>query len=208
MLIETSGMVVAGACDIQGKGCEAKKTVGPLTVVWGPNRNQINVCGSCLEMKIKSGEWEVEGAAVPSMKYRADLELINGKNVAIIEVKARPSNQYDVISFISKNIKLLDSVVFFVFVAQDLIYLFDKNAIDNLDMDAALKIKTDDVLTPYFSMLSYTNSDKKDGATRHSIYESALALLFRDITLCAKSVELSYFPAQFIDFVKGAQIIR
>ncbi len=208
MLIETSGIVVAGACDIQIKGCEAKKIVGPLTVVWGPNRNQINVCGSCLEMKIKSGEWELENAAVPKMRFHADLELINGDKRAIVEVKAKEIKMYNILDFISKNIKKSGNVMYLLFVAKDRMRLLDKKNIENQDLKDSLELNTKDVLSHYISMLSYTNYDNCDGATRHSMLESALALLFGDVALKAKSIGNDYFPSHFIDFVKRAKVVR
>ena len=64
MKVETSGVVLRGECDVKTDYCEAK-THGALTAVWTPpGRTQTNVCRACLEEKVKSGEWEIEGARV------------------------------------------------------------------------------------------------------------------------------------------------
>jgi hypothetical protein len=62
MNVEPSGVVLTGVCSIQTERCTAREG-GPITAVWGPpGRTQINVCRACLEAKIQSGEWDVEGA--------------------------------------------------------------------------------------------------------------------------------------------------
>ena len=62
MKVEPSGVVLTGVCSIQTDRCTAREA-GPITSVWGPpGRTQINVCRACLEEKIRTGEWQVEGA--------------------------------------------------------------------------------------------------------------------------------------------------
>jgi hypothetical protein len=62
MKVEPSGVVLTGVCSIQTDRCTARD-VGPITAVWGPpGRTQLNVCRACLETKIRTGEWQVEGA--------------------------------------------------------------------------------------------------------------------------------------------------
>ena len=64
--VESSGVVMTGECDIQTDYCTAK-TPGPILAVWVlPDHRQINVCRSCLEEKMRMGEWEVEGARIRS----------------------------------------------------------------------------------------------------------------------------------------------
>ena len=64
MKVEPSGVVMTGECSIKTSACTSKSR-GPITAVWGPpGRTQINVCGACLEEKMRAGEWEVEGARV------------------------------------------------------------------------------------------------------------------------------------------------
>jgi len=60
--VEPTGVVMTGECSIKTEVCIAKKH-GPITAVWAPpGRIQVNVCGACLDEKIRRGEWEVEGA--------------------------------------------------------------------------------------------------------------------------------------------------
>ena len=64
MRVEPSGVVMMGECSIKTDVCVAK-TVSPITAVWSPpGRTQINVCRACLDEKIRTGDWEVEGARV------------------------------------------------------------------------------------------------------------------------------------------------
>ena len=62
--IEPSGVVLVGVCSVQTERCTAQQAK-PITAVWGPpGRTQINVCHSCLEEKMRLGEWDVEGARI------------------------------------------------------------------------------------------------------------------------------------------------
>ncbi len=62
MRIEPSGVVLIDECEIRTSKCQAL-TPKPITAVWSsPGRRQINVCGACLNEKIRIGEWDVEGA--------------------------------------------------------------------------------------------------------------------------------------------------
>lgn len=67
--VEPSGVIFVGECSIQTEVCIAK-TPKPITAVWGPphQRTQINICRACLDEKIRTGEWYVEGARVLSSK--------------------------------------------------------------------------------------------------------------------------------------------
>lgn len=64
MKVEPSGVVMTGECSVKTDACTAK-TANPITAVWAPpGRTQVNVCSACLEEKIRTGEWKVEGARV------------------------------------------------------------------------------------------------------------------------------------------------
>jgi len=64
MQVEPSGVVMTGECDIKTDVCTAR-TAKPITAVWTPpGRTQVNVCRACLDEKIRTGEWQVEGARV------------------------------------------------------------------------------------------------------------------------------------------------
>lgn len=63
--VVTTGIVMVGRCEVQTKGCSARKKPAPITAVWiPPGRTQCNVCRACLEEKMRNGEWEVPGARV------------------------------------------------------------------------------------------------------------------------------------------------
>jgi hypothetical protein len=60
--VEPTGVFFSGSCWIQTERCTAREW-GALTAVWGPpGETQINVCGACLEEKVRAGEWEIRGA--------------------------------------------------------------------------------------------------------------------------------------------------
>jgi hypothetical protein len=60
--VEPSGVIFRGSCDVQTERCISREW-GALTAVWGPpGQTQIDVCGACLEEKLRTGEWEIEGA--------------------------------------------------------------------------------------------------------------------------------------------------
>jgi hypothetical protein len=60
--IEPSGVIFSDACTIQTDRCTAREKAA-VTAVWGPpGRTQINVCGSCLQEKVRIGEWKIGGA--------------------------------------------------------------------------------------------------------------------------------------------------
>ena len=62
MNVEPSGVVLRGICAIQTDRCTAKAE-GPITAVWGPpGRTQINVCRACIEERIRTGVWQIQGA--------------------------------------------------------------------------------------------------------------------------------------------------
>lgn len=62
MQVEPSGVVLIGECEVQTSVCQAVEPA-PITAVWTlPGRRQVNVCRACLDEKIRTGEWEAEGA--------------------------------------------------------------------------------------------------------------------------------------------------
>lgn len=62
MKVEPSGVVFSGSCGVQTVRCMTAEW-GALTAVWGPpGQTQINVCGACLDEKVRAGEWMIEGA--------------------------------------------------------------------------------------------------------------------------------------------------
>jgi hypothetical protein len=67
MKIEASGVVFTGVCSVQTAECSAKTPPGgPLTAMWTAEggRRQIDVCGDCMRVMTKSGQWHVIGARV------------------------------------------------------------------------------------------------------------------------------------------------
>ncbi len=64
MKVEPSGVVMFGSCSVQTDKCVAREPA-PITAVWSqPGRQQIDVCGACLEEQMRTDAWTVEGARV------------------------------------------------------------------------------------------------------------------------------------------------
>jgi hypothetical protein len=64
MKVEPSGVVMFGECSIQTDSCVAREAA-PITAIWTvPGRQQVDVCGACLEEQMRTGAWAVGGARV------------------------------------------------------------------------------------------------------------------------------------------------
>lgn len=90
MKIEPTGVIFVDVCSIQTERCVAKESA-PITAVWSlPGRVQINVCRPCIEVQIRSGEWEIQGARI---ERRADVAVYStdGRLQLVVEVKKRPA---------------------------------------------------------------------------------------------------------------------
>jgi hypothetical protein len=62
MKVEPSGVIFSGVCQIQTSICAAKEPK-PITALWvPPGRTQIDICGACLDEKLRLGEWKIEGS--------------------------------------------------------------------------------------------------------------------------------------------------
>ncbi|MDR3557697.1 MAG: hypothetical protein P4L55_23315 [Syntrophobacteraceae bacterium] len=81
-----------GECEVQTDKCIAKQPAA-ITAVWGtPGRKQINVCRSCLDEMVRSGDWEIEGARIA--KHVDIVVYDENKNVTLVlEVKKRPAHE-------------------------------------------------------------------------------------------------------------------
>ncbi|HEX8696487.1 MAG TPA: hypothetical protein VF746_28975 [Longimicrobium sp.] len=87
MKIEPSGVILTGVCEIQTAVCKAL-TPAPITAVWAhPGRLQINVCSSCLDEKVRQGDWEIPGARI---RTRSDVAVYDqvGTLQLVVEVKS------------------------------------------------------------------------------------------------------------------------
>jgi hypothetical protein len=89
MRIEPSGVVMMGECELQLDNCTATEP-GAVTAIWTtPGRRQVNVCRSCFDEMVRSGEWEVSGARI---SRRADVAVLDTDRspLVVVEVKKRP----------------------------------------------------------------------------------------------------------------------
>jgi hypothetical protein len=78
-----------GECELQLDGCTAVES-GVITAVMAEHgHKQRNVCRSCLEEMVKSGEWEVQGARV---SRTADVAVLDQYRfpLVFVDVRKRP----------------------------------------------------------------------------------------------------------------------
>jgi hypothetical protein len=91
MRVEPSGVVMTGECELQLPNCTATHP-SPITAVWTEQgRKQVNVCRSCLNEMVRSGEWEVMGARIARAADVAVLDK-NRSPLVVVEVKKRPDS--------------------------------------------------------------------------------------------------------------------
>lgn len=140
MNIEPSGVLVVGICEIQTEKCTAT-TPAPITAVWAlPPRRQINVCSSCLDEMVRSGDWQIGGAR---LKRRADVAVFDkyGNLQLVIEAKYikpdedTPSRAIQIRRNLLAHSGLPDSP-FFLIVFPDHFYLWKKGLPDAYDRQA------------------------------------------------------------------------
>ena len=75
MIVEPTGVVMKGLCEIGLNGCTAKEEA-PVTAVWTkPGRTQTNVCPYCLTVKMEEGEWTTKANTL-SMRIQEKLPII------------------------------------------------------------------------------------------------------------------------------------
>lgn len=61
-IVEPSGVVMRGQCDLRLENICVAREHGSITAVWTPpGRTQTNVCKPCLDEMIRREEWKVEG---------------------------------------------------------------------------------------------------------------------------------------------------
>jgi len=166
MKVETTGVIMLGICSVKTAKCLARE-VAPITAVWiPPGRQQLNVCKACLEEKIRTGEWDVEGAKVKGMKRHFDVAVFNRHNdlVLVVEIKNKIGtskswavNMYDKLLKYSS----IPEVPYFMMMLPDKVYLWksDKGQLVHI-------FDTYNILKPYADLsdlkLSDVNTDNSD----------------------------------------------
>ncbi len=60
--VRPSGIVAGGLCGVKGPSCTAATKPSGITYVFLPDGAQVAVCGACLDERVASGAWRVEGA--------------------------------------------------------------------------------------------------------------------------------------------------
>ncbi|MBI4806994.1 MAG: hypothetical protein HY795_17400 [Desulfovibrio sp.] len=213
MLIDTTGLIALGVCEVQTKQCEAKK-LSSITAVLGPGRQQINVCGACLEAKIRSGEWEVEGAATQKMRRRADIAILINKSIkAVFEVKAISSSKYGtnkLYAFLN-DIKKKREVDYLVYIFIDKICfnkVSNKISISSTKLDHECNwIYTKDILDSYFKKL-HINYRKDNKVEMHADLQNAFILWLNDIKDKRTTIPHDIVDDDFLNIVEKGEIVR
>jgi hypothetical protein len=86
--VEPTGVIFVGECEIQTHACTAK-TPAPITAVMILQpRQQVDVCGRCVEEMVRSGTWFIRHARIPARCGVAVLDD-GGQPLLVAEVKAR-----------------------------------------------------------------------------------------------------------------------
>ena len=91
MNVRTSGVAFTGECELQLPGCTAAGHKSPITAVFPESKGrQVNVCRTCLQSMVRSGDWEVPGARVSQY---ADIAVFDDKQrlQVVIETQKAPT---------------------------------------------------------------------------------------------------------------------
>jgi|SRR5882724_5163490 hypothetical protein len=153
MNIEPSGVLIVGLCEVQTEKCTAR-VPAPITAVWAlPARRQINVCSSCLDEMVRSGEWQIEGAR---LKRRADVAVFDksGNLQLVVEAKYIKPNEDTLNRAVQIRRNLLvhsgiPDTPFFLIVFPAHFYLWKKGLPDTYDRQADYSIDTEIFLKPF-----------------------------------------------------------
>jgi hypothetical protein len=159
MQIEPTGVFFEGRCTIRSELCRAQEW-GSLTAVFTtPHREQVDVCGACLQEMVRGGEWEIPGTRqVP----RHDVAVLDEHGVPrlLIEVKAgAPKACADAVEWarrIHRNAVLyagLPAGAAFMLVGYpDQFFLWNADAIRNPDSPPSHQVCDAGVLEPFLSV--------------------------------------------------------
>jgi hypothetical protein len=162
MKVEPSGVIFSSICQIQTAKCVAKEPK-PITAVWvPPGRTQINICGACLDEKIRQGEWKIEGARVAGMKIRPEDVAVyapDAKLQLVVKIKKRLGTSAEWVTRMYQNMRtyaLLPNSPYLLFAFPDFFYLW-KNALPVSESNPPdFTIETQEILKPYLD-LSYVS---------------------------------------------------
>ena len=65
MIVEPTGLVMPGTCEIRSARCKALLYNAAITVVKLPDNTEVSVCRECFAKQIRDGTWEVPGSRLP-----------------------------------------------------------------------------------------------------------------------------------------------
>ncbi len=209
MVIEPSGVVLKGVCEIRSDVCIAKTTAS-ITAVWTlPQRTQVNVCKPCLDKQIRDGVWEVPGAKI-SPRFDAVVYDRDGKIILAVEVKSTrdPSQASDrwartVRRNLVAHYALPSSAPFMLVTEPGHFFLWTRNTPQDLDRNPDLEFDLDIVpaSTPVESPAERTRS-----------FENAVAQWLMRLTDAQTPPE---FPAAqriaatgLLERLRGGRVVR
>ncbi len=177
--VEPTGILFTGICDIQTEKCTAQ-TTATLTAVWSsPGRRQINVCRSCLEEMIRSGEWRVDGARIGR---RADVAVYDdtGKLQVVVEAKYRRYNDTSTGAVeIRQNLLAhagLQPAPFFMVAFPDHFYVWKQHVPEHDDRPADYDIDAREIVR------KYSHQHEKNVQMNHREFEKLIYYWMNDMT--------------------------
>jgi hypothetical protein len=157
MKVEPSGVIFSGVCQI--RTCAAKQPK-PITAVWvPPGRTQVDICGACLDEKIRLGEWKIEGARVAGMKIRPENVAVyapDAKLQIVVKIKKRLGTSVEWVSRMYQDMRtyaLLPNSPYFLFAFPDFFYIWKNYALSMSESNTPdYTIETKEVLKSYLDL--------------------------------------------------------
>ncbi|MCP4699110.1 MAG: hypothetical protein GY862_19995 [Gammaproteobacteria bacterium] len=124
-----TGVIFYGVCQMANEHCSAKEGGAVTAVFLLPANEQVNVCKTCLDYKVKDRDWNIEGAYVPGMKRQFDVAVLDKDNNIVLaaEVKtwAHPTPQWAAkIATQMESRNYLSGIHLFLLVTPKSIYLW------------------------------------------------------------------------------------
>lgn len=188
MKVVPTGAVFYAVCNIKSENCKAKEGGAVTTVLLADSYEQVNTCKVCLNQKLRSGEWNVEGSRVSNMREVLDLAVVDpqGRVLVAVEIKINSSRhkkrEKHILEQMSSKSSLRD-VQYFVFATPDLILVCERNSDDphaNLHKLVRLSPKLSD---PNFENLRQgETSSPLMKSKRHMLLERSFSKYFKTNT--------------------------
>jgi hypothetical protein len=156
MIIEPSGVIFTGICEVQTERCVARQPA-PVSAIWtSPQRLQVDVCGACLPEMVRNGEWEIPGARV-SPRHDVVVMDTRGRSRLLIDVNTgAPGTATDAEEWacrihhnLVRYLGLPVHATFMLVGFPDRFYIWAPPAARDKDSAPSFQLQSADVLAPY-----------------------------------------------------------